>query len=173
MLFTTASQNSALYAVYEDMKFLHAMYTHCDSFREFTRNGGVGTKEMAKIIVALQEVAPFSDTTIRFLTILGENKRLDILDIVCEKYAKLYSQFNKEEKITIISAMDLTEDQKSQVVSALQANPENQGKQFTIDYEVDNAIMGGLQMYTESEFMDMSLQSRYDRISYEVGKLGN
>jgi len=33
--------------------------------------------------------------------------------------------------------------------------------------------MGGLQMYTESEFMDMSLQSRLDRISSEVSKLGN
>jgi len=33
--------------------------------------------------------------------------------------------------------------------------------------------MGGLQMYTESEFMDMSLASRFDRISAEVSKLGN
>mgnify|MGYP000630852158 CR=1 FL=1 len=47
------------------------------------------------------------------------------------------------------------------------------GKQFTIDYEVDDTILGGLQMYTESEFMDMSLSSRLDRISSEVGKLGN
>jgi hypothetical protein len=31
--------------------------------------------------------------------------------------------------------------------------------------------MGGLQMYTESEFMDMSLSSRLDRIGAEVNKL--
>lgn len=61
----------------------------------------------------------------------------------------------------------------TQVVSALQANPQNEGKQFTIDYEVDSTILGGLQMYTESEFMDMSLSSRLDRISSEVNKLGN
>ena len=109
----------------------------------------------------------------RFLTVLAENKRLNQINDIAEKYAKLYQEFNKEEKITIISASDLTEDQKSQVVSALQANPQNEGKQFTIDYEVDESIMGGLQMYTESEFMDMSLASRYDRISNEVSKLGN
>ena len=57
-------------------------------------------------------------------------------------------------------------------MSALQANPQNEGKQFTIDYEVDETIMGGLQMYTESEFMDMSLSSRLDRINSEVSKLG-
>ena len=57
------------------------------------------------------------------------------------------------------------------MIAALQANPQNAGKQFTIDYEVDETIMGGLQMYTSSEFMDMSLSSRLDRISAEVSKL--
>ena len=46
--------------------------------------------------------------------------------------------------LTIISASELNADQKSQVVTALQANPQNSGKQFTIDYEVDETILGGL-----------------------------
>ena len=102
---------------------------------------------------------------------LVENKRLNFIDSIAEKFVKLYQEFNKEEKITIISASELSSDQKSQVLSALQANPQNEGKQFTIDYEVDETILGGLQMYTESEFMDMSLSSRLDRISQEVAKL--
>ena len=56
-------------------------------------------------------------------------------------------------------------------MAALRANPDNAGKQFTIEYSVDETIMGGLQMYTESEFMDMSLSSRLTRISTEVNKL--
>ena len=82
-------------------------------------------------------------------------------------------EFNKEEKITIISATELSSDERSQALAALQANPENAGKQFTIDYEVDETILGGLHMYTQSEFMDMSLSSRLDRISAEVSKLSN
>ena len=171
VLFTTASQNNALYAVYEDLKFLQEMYKHSDQFRLFTENGGVGANEIAELNKALKETAPFSDTTLRFLTVLAENKRLNFIDEIAEKYAKLYQEFNKEEKITIISASPLTSEQQSQVVSALQANPQNEGKQFTIDYEVDETILGGLQMYTESEFMDMSLSSRLDRISAEVNKL--
>ena len=54
---------------------------------------------------------------------------------------------------------------------ALKANPNNADKQFTIEYKVDKIIQGGLQMYTESEFMDMSLQSRMSRINEEVAKL--
>ena len=51
------------------------------------------------------------------------------------------------------------------------ANPQNEGKEFTVDYEIDESIMGGLQMYTESEFMDMSLASRVTRINQEIEKL--
>ena len=40
-----------------------------------------------------------------------------------------------------------------------------------MEYDIDDTIMGGLQMYTESEFMDMSLASRITRINQEIEKL--
>jgi len=90
---------------------------------------------------------------------------------VAEKYAKLYQQFNKEEKITVISAYKLNHDEEQQVLSALKANPQNQGKEFVIEFKTDETILGGLQMYTESEFMDMSLSSRVDRLNQEIQKM--
>jgi F0F1-type ATP synthase delta subunit len=90
-----------------------------------------------------------------------------------EKYAKLYQQFNREEKITVISAHVLAADEEQQVLSALKANPQNKGKEFVIEFKVDEAILGGLQMYTESEFMDMSLASRVDRLAQEIQKMAD
>ena len=57
------------------------------------------------------------------------------------------------------------------MLQALQQNPQNSGKAFTIEYQIDKHILGGLQMYTESEFMDMSVASRMSRINEEVAKL--
>lgn len=54
---------------------------------------------------------------------------------------------------------------------ALKANPQNQGKEFVLEFKIDETIMGGLQMYTESEFMDMSLASRLDRLGQEISKM--
>jgi F-type H+-transporting ATPase subunit O len=90
---------------------------------------------------------------------------------VADKYAKLYQQFNKEEKITVFSAHRLSSDEEQQVLGALKANPQNQGKEFVIEFKVDETILGGLQMYTESEFMDMSLASRVDRLQQEIQKM--
>jgi F-type H+-transporting ATPase subunit O len=90
---------------------------------------------------------------------------------MAKKYIKTYLLLTKEEKITIISAQELTNDEKSQVKKALEENPENEGKTFIIDYTVNPTIKGGLQMYTESKFMDLSLSSRIDRIKDEFNRL--
>jgi len=55
-------------------------------------------------------------------------------------------------------------------MSALKSNPQNEGKEFILEFTVDSAIKGGLQMYTETEFMDMSLQSRINMMKAEVNK---
>lgn len=168
VLFTYASQNEKLYDVFEDMKYLQELFIHCESFRLFTENQGVGEKEIKALNEALRATAPFSEVTLKFLEVLAQNKRLVFVSKIADKYAKLYQEFNREEKVTIISAKELTSAQKSDVLEALRANPTNQGKEFTVDYEVDPTILGGLQMYTESEFMDMSMASRITRLTEEV-----
>lgn len=102
---------------------------------------------------------------------LAENKRLIYIDHIATRYQKLYQLFNKEEKITIISADVLNSSEQAEVLAALKANPQNAGKEFTLDFTVDPAIKGGLQMYTETEFMDMSLASRIEKLRSEVTRL--
>lgn len=153
------------------MKFLGELYQNSESFQLFTQNAGVGVKEIRAFNAGLQETGDFNKVTIRFIEVLAENKRLMFIKEISEKYAKLYQQFNKEEKITIISAYRLSTDEEQQVLRALKANPQNQGKEFVIEFKVDEGILGGLQMYTESEFMDMSLQSRVDRLAQEIQKV--
>ncbi len=143
--------------MYEDMKFLNELYKNSESFQMFTLNAGVGGKEIRAFNIGLQETGDFHKITIRFIEVLAENKRLMYIKEISEKYAKLYQQFNKEEKITIISAYRLSSGEEQEVLGALKANPQNQGKEFVLEFKVDEAILGGLQMYTESEFMDMSL----------------
>jgi len=106
----------------------------------------------------------------KFLEILAENKRLSFVGAIAERYQKLYQLLNKEEKITIISAETLNASEQDEVLAALKANPNNEGKEFKLEFEIDSTIKGGLQMYTETEFMDMSLQSRLEKLKVEVEK---
>ena len=92
------------------MLYIREIYGNSETFRLFTENGGVGSNEVRQLIAAMKETASFSETTFRFLTVLAENKRLSQIDSIAEKYAALYQEFNKEEKITIISASTLSDD---------------------------------------------------------------
>lgn len=85
--------------------FLGQMFENSESFQQFTQNAGVGMKEIKAFNQALQDTgAEFNAVTIKFIEVLAENKRLMFIKEITEKYQKLYQQFNKEEKITIISA---------------------------------------------------------------------
>jgi len=144
------------------------MYENSESFKLFTQNAGVGGREIRLFNEALQDLGTFHPLTIRFLEVLAENKRLTFISGIAQRYQKLYQQFNKEEKITIISSETLSSSEEQEVLAALKANPQNDGKEFTLDFTVDPNIKGGLQMYTETEFMDMSLASRLDKLRSEV-----
>ena len=42
---------------------------------------------------------------------------------------------------------------------------------FKMTYEVDPSIMGGLQIFAGTEFLDCSLRSRMERLKNELGKI--
>jgi F0F1-type ATP synthase delta subunit len=65
---------------------------------------------------------------------------------------------NKEEDIRIISAKALTEAEKEKVVHSIKTNKPD--VRFKLSYEVDSSILGGLQIYAGTEFLDCSLRSR-------------
>ena len=72
------------------MMYLSELYTHSESFRMFTENAGVGQKEIKLLNNALRETAPFNETTMKFLEVLAENKRLIYIKEIAIKYQKLY-----------------------------------------------------------------------------------
>jgi ATP synthase F1 delta subunit len=153
------------------MQYLLNLYKNIPSFKLFSDNSGLNSSQIYSFSEELARVGEFCNTTLKFLDLLGKNKRFMYINEIANKYIKSYILLTKEEKITIVSAQELTITEKSEVDEALNANPENAGKTFIIDYHIDPTIIGGLRMYTENKFMDLSLASRLDKIKDEVSRL--
>lgn len=153
------------------MKYVISLYENLSSFRIFADNSGLNASQIYSFSQELAKAGEFCGTTLKFCDLLGKNKRFMYINEIAKKYIRSYLLLTKEEKITIISAQELSDKEKSDVSESLLANPENAGKTFIIDYQVNPSIIGGLQMYTENKFMDLSLVSRLDRIKDEVNKL--
>lgn len=69
----------------------------------------------------------------------------------------------------MISAVDLGGAEKEKVVGALKKN--KPGVRFKVTYEVDPSILGGLQIFAGSEFLDCSLRSRIERLKQELSRI--
>jgi F-type H+-transporting ATPase subunit O len=76
---------------------------------------------------------------------------------------------NKEEDIRIISAKELSESEKEKVVQSIKKNKPD--VIFKLTYEVDSAILGGLQIYAGTEFLDCSLRSRIEKLKTELARI--
>ncbi len=142
-----------------------------ESFRIFADNSGLNSTQISNFVNELANCGGFCKTTVKFCELLGKNKRFMYINDIAKKYCRSYLLLTKEEKISIISAQELTAQEKADVKKALESNPDNEGKIFIIDYSVNANIIGGLQMYTENKFMDLSLSSRLDKIKEEVNKM--
>lgn len=142
-----------------------------ESFRIFADNSGLSSSQISTFISELRQAGELCETTVKFMDLLGKNKRFMYICDIAKKYSRSYLLLTKEEKISIISAVELSESERRDVKNALESNPENEGKTFIIDFSVNESIIGGLQMYTENKFMDLSLSSRLDRIKDEVNRL--
>lgn len=170
-LFMGGSQAKELYHVYNDMIYLNQLYETSSTFKTFTDNSGLNVSQLNSFSESIKECADFSKTTMSFLDLLARNKRYMYINEIAKKFIRAYHMLSKEEKITIISATELNSEERQRIKEALLANPENEGKTFIIDYTINSSIIGGLQMYSENKFMDLSLTSRLDKLKDEVNKL--
>jgi len=72
------------------MKFLGELYDNSVEFKQLTENAGIGHTEIALFNKAIQGIGDFDKTTIRFIEVLGENKRFMFIKEIADKYVKLY-----------------------------------------------------------------------------------
>jgi F0F1-type ATP synthase delta subunit len=91
------------------------------------------------------------------------------LEKTIDTYVLYCKILNKEEDIRVISAVDLAKNDRERVVASLKKN--KPGVRFKVTYEVDPAILGGLQIFAGSEFLDCSLRSRIERLKLELSRI--
>ena len=122
MLFKAASKREALYLVHEDIKYLKELIVKvffyfslkkkkfffsskkCEAFRNFLVNLSFRRGEQLQVFETLGGEKSFNKLTIDFLGTLIDNKRLDSLPKIVDKYIEFYKILNREENIRIISA---------------------------------------------------------------------
>lgn len=169
VLFSAASKQEGLFTVLEDIRKIKEICTESEAFRTFLFNTSFKRSDQLNVLEEVAKMASLNHLTVDFLHTLVQHKRLDILPKVLDKYAEFYRILNKEENIRIITAQELSSEDKERVGQALQTA--NKGVTFTLKFEIDPNILGGLQMYSGNRFMDCSLSSRINKVKGDLAKI--
>jgi F-type H+-transporting ATPase subunit delta len=169
-LFRAAQGANQLKEVSGDMKYILELYTASPDFKVLLTDPTIGRAKTIDILNDLGTKALFCETTSRVMKLMANNKRLNYLAEVAKTYEIHVKSLEKKETVRVVSADQLGDDEKKEVQKALQEMDKN--KKYELTFSVDPSILGGLQLYFPSAFMELSLRSRFDKIKEEVSNIG-
>lgn len=117
------------------------------------------------IISLLNEKLALQDLTFKFLNILSENKRLDLIADVRKEFLDLSNQKNKIVTVDVLSVHQLESDVLARVKDSIKTCVKSDIK---INNVVDSSIIGGLVVKIGSKVIDASLKNSVKRISQKM-----
>ena len=168
-LLKVAEQEESLTKVAEDMKFVEELYGQSKDFKVLISDPTINKTEQKRLLHDLMERANFANTTRKMIDLLTENKRLSSLNNMAKRYKEYVQAMEKREVVKVVSATSLNDNEKKEVEAALRDY--DHSKKYELSYDVDAAILGGVQLYFPTAFMDLSLRSRLEKIRDELAGL--
>ena len=121
----------------------------------------VSADKLAEILVAIcgEQVNANGQN---LLKVMAENGRLTALPEVCEQFFILKKEHEKEIEAEVLSATELSDEQRADISSKLEQRLERKVK---LNCSVDEALLGGVIIRAGDLVIDNSARGRLDRLS--------
>jgi F-type H+-transporting ATPase subunit delta len=106
-----------------------------------------------------------SDLLVRFLEVLNERDRLNLLRGVAASYGELYDRMAGRMRVRLASAVPLEGQQQERLRQELQAAF---GREPVFDVHIDPDLLGGLVVQVDDWVYDASVRTRLDSLSKQL-----
>ena len=101
---------------------------------------------------------------IKFINVLSENNRIDLLEIISFKFIELYKDQKGIQSALVTTAIPLNEEMKSEVLSVISKLT---NKQTTLSNKVDSSLIGGFILRVGDIEYNESFRSKLKTINQE------
>jgi F-type H+-transporting ATPase subunit delta len=130
--------------------------------RELTTSPLVTREQAAGAIGATAQAMRLDPLTTNFLGVLARNRRLGQLGAIIRAFGMLFANHRGETTAEVTSARPLDDDQ----VRALRTNLRSRiGRDVSLDFTVDPAILGGLVVKIGSQMIDGSIRTKLNTLA--------
>lgn len=131
-------------------------------------NPSIAHLSKEKVLESLLEKAKPTKTTANFLRVLLRNDRLTELPEINEKFVSVLEERSGVVSAVITSARPLAETEKADLKASL---TKLTGKQVTLNFEIDETLIGGVVTRIGSTVYDGSVKTQLENLKKEL--IGN
>ena len=124
-------------------------------------NGSVAAEELAKLFVGVcgEQLNEHGQNLIR---VMAENGRLGVLPAVVAEYVALKAELDKEVQADVISAIELTDQQKANIQASLE---QRLARKVKLICSTDASLMAGVLIKAGDLVIDGTVRGKLDRMA--------
>ena len=167
-LYEIANEKSELESVEKNVKELLDVYKTSDDLQNFIKNPTQSQSIQLEILNKISIQMSLSIIIKNFLSILVTKRRIFFLNTIFSNFLTLASKKRGELKASLVSSKNLTNEELKNLNAELS---ETMATTITLDYKVDENLIGGLKMQIGSLMVDTSIKNKlkkYEQIMLEV-----
>ena len=167
-LFSLCEEENCEEMVLSDLKEAVKLFNENEGYDKLLSTPTVELKERLSLID--EAFGSFHVYVLNLIKVLCEKRSAGLLVECAENFEKLYNKKNGIEKITVITAVKLSEKLSEKLYNKLS---ENGNKKIILEEKVDKTILGGIVVRTENSQTDASVRKRLETIKTQLVSSGN
>lgn len=165
-LFETATEIDKVELVMTNLIFIDETLKTNEQLFAFFNNPIItrtDKKDVAQKIFAIH----IEKTVLDLMFILIDNARVETFNEIVNQYSDMFNVKENIVKPNIISAVELTEEQKQKVIAKLQTKL---NKQIIPNYIIDENIIAGMIIEIDDKVIDFSLKEQFEQVQKQLVK---
>lgn len=152
--------------ILKNLEIVSEIIKSSDNLRTVLNSPAISTEKKIEIIDEVFKIE-ITQTTLNFLKLLAEKKRFNEFEYIVQAYKDALDKINRIQKVTVISAIELTEEYKKLIIEKL-GNKLN--KNIHADWQTDESIIGGLVINIDDNVIDASIKFKLENLSKNIIK---
>jgi F-type H+-transporting ATPase subunit delta len=165
-LLDLAKSNNSLQDMTNDMNIVSQFLANSSDLKKFLSNPLI-TKDAKKNVVKDVLGEQIDGRTLKFLLLLVDRGRIQLLENVAEKFLELSYKQESIEIAKITSSIKLSADQQKEIAEKLKII--TGAKQIKLALKVDPQLIGGFTIEICSKMIDTSIRGQLRQISTLLG----
>ena len=165
-LFSLTEEDSSSDRVMEEMTLVDKILSENPRYISLLDTPALSKDERTRLID--EAFSSLDKMLLNTLKLLSERRSIHEYPALVRSYAKLYDEARGIEKVEVISAIALNDEQRERLKARLEKET---GKTVILKCTVDSAILGGIKLRYSGIQRDASLKTRLDGISESIKRI--